>query len=57
MDILLNMKIEQAQKEDAAYSKQHRGGDMYINSSRGGHGASCNDMNGESQRSSNSSVT
>ncbi len=56
MDILLNMKIEQQQKEQSKGDARYGGigASGFINSSRGGHGAS-QDMMGESQRSSNSS--
>lgn len=50
MDILLNLKIEEAINNNKNDKKQY---DSYINSSRGGHGAMSNDCMQDSERSSN----
>jgi hypothetical protein len=47
MDILLNLKIEQAMFDNQKHSSKPNAG-MYINSSRGGHGTSGNEMIAES---------
>lgn len=49
MDILLNLKVEEAMNDHKQDKKQY---ESYINSSRGGHGALSNDGADQSERSS-----
>ena len=52
MDILLNLKVEEA-KQEQKHDKKY---ESYINSSRGGHGAISNDCIADSERSSKLSM-